>query len=49
MVDFCPLLTIYFMKFINIGPAYIRGWAGGAQVGVGAGKSLNKEARGHKE
>ena len=28
-------------------PAYIRGWVGGAQGGMGGGKSLNKEARRH--
>ena len=33
------------MEFINIGPVYIRGWAGGARGGVGGGKSLIKEER----
>ena len=42
----------FFMEFINIGPVYIRGWAGGTQGwggreghkgGVGGGKSLSKE------
>ena len=31
------------MKFINVGPVYIRGWAGGVQSGVGGGKTLKKE------
>ena len=31
------------MEFINIGPVYIRGWAGGARGGVGGGKNLIKE------
>ena len=38
---FRQFLTIFFMEFINIGLAYIRGGRGG----VGGGKSLNKEAR----
>ena len=38
----------FFMEFINIGPVYIRGWAGGAWGGVGGGKSLNKEEIRHK-
>ena len=38
------------MEFINIaiGLGYLRGWAGGAWGGVDGGKSLNKQARGHK-
>ena len=45
------------MEFINIGPVYIRGWVGGARgwggweghgVGVGCGKSLNKEEISYK-
>ena len=45
MAGFRQFLTSFFMEFINIGPAYIRGWVGGVQGGVGGGKSLNKEAR----
>ena len=43
------------MEFINIGPVYIRGWAGGAWEweghggGMGGGKSLIKEETRHKE
>ena len=31
MADFCQFFMIFFMEFINIGPVYIRGWAGGMQ------------------
>ena len=40
--------TIFLMKFINIGPVYIRGWEGGVWGWVGGGKSLIKEERRHK-
>ena len=33
----------FFMEFINMGPVYIRGGQEGRRVGVGGGKSLNKE------
>ena len=49
MADFCQFLTIFLMEFINIGPVYIRGWAGGRGGGVGGGKSLIKEEIRHKE
>ena len=29
---FLPVLKIFFMEFINIGPAYMRRWAGGGWV-----------------
>ena len=45
---FLPVFDDFFMEFINIGPVYIRGWAGLAWGGVGGGKSLNKEERRHK-
>ena len=48
MAGFCQFFTIFFMEFINIGPVYIRGWAGGAWGGVGDGKSLIKEEKRHK-
>ena len=48
MAGFRQFFTIFLMEFINIGPVYIRGWAGGARSGVGGGKSLNKEERRHK-
>ena len=47
MAGFCQFFTIFLMEFINIGPVYIRGWAGGG--GVGGGKSLSKEEIRHKE
>ena len=40
---FTPVFDDFFMEFINIGPAYIRGWVGGYGSWVGGGKSLNKE------
>ena len=59
MADFRQFLTIFLMEFINIGPVYIRGWAGwargwaggreGCGGGVGGGKSLIKEEIRHKE
>ena len=45
MAGFRRFFTIFLMEFINIGPVYIRGWAGGARGGVGGGKSLIKEER----
>ena len=44
MAGFRQFFMIFLMEFINIGPVYIRGWAGG----VGSGKSLIKEERRHK-
>ena len=49
MADFRQFLTIFLLEFINIGPVYIRGWAGGARGGVSGGKSLIKEEIRHKE
>ena len=56
MADFRQFLTIFLLEFINIGPVYIRGWAGGRGGGregrgggVGGGKSLIKEEIRHKE
>ena len=46
MAGFRQFFTISLMEFINIGPVYIRGWAGGAR---GGGKSLIKEEIRHKE
>ena len=43
MAGFHQFFMIFLMEFINIGPVYIRGWAGGARGGVGGGKSLIKE------
>ena len=43
MAGFRQFFTIFLMEFINIGPVYIRRWAGGARGGVGGGKSLIKE------
>ena len=49
MAGFRQFFTIFLMEFINIGPVYIRGWAGGARGWVGGGgKSLIKEERRHK-
>ena len=48
MAGFRQFFTYFFMEFINIGPVYIKEWVGGAQGGVGGGKSLNKEERRHK-
>ena len=31
MPGFRQFFTIFLMEFINIGPVYIRGWAGGAR------------------
>ena len=45
MAGFRQFFTIFLMEFINIGPEYIRGWAGV----VGGGKSLIKEEIRHKE
>ena len=49
MAGFRQFFTNFLMEFINIGPVYIRGWVGGAQGGVGGGKSLIKEEIRHKE
>ena len=49
MADFRQFLTIFLLEFINIGPVYIRGWAGGARGWVGGAKSLIKEEIRHKE
>ena len=49
MPGFRQFFTMFLMEFINIGPVYIRGWAGGARGGVGGGKSLIKEEIRHKE
>ena len=43
MADFHQLLTIFFMEFINIGPAHIRGWVGGAQGGWVVAKAKAKK------
>ena len=48
MASFQLFFTIFLMEFINIGPVYIRGWVGGAQGGLGGGKSLIKEERRHR-
>ena len=48
MAGFRQFFTISLMEFINIGPVYIRGWAGGRGGGEGGGKSLIKEERRHK-
>ena len=45
---FSPVFYDFLTEFINIGLVYIRGWGGGAQNGVGGGKSLIKEERRHK-
>ena len=45
---FLPVFDDFFMEFINIRPAYTRGWVGEARDEVGGGKRLNKEARRHK-
>ena len=43
---FSPVFDNFFMIFINVGPAYIRGWGGRVCRGrVGGGKNLNTEAR----
>ena len=39
MADFCQLLTIFFMEFINIGPGYIRRWVG-VEWGWGGGRGM---------
>ena len=44
---FLPVL-VFFMEFINIVPVYVRGGLEGCRGGVDGGKSLNKEAKGHK-
>ena len=49
MADFRQFFTIFLIEFINIGPVYIRGWAGGVRGGVDGGKSLIKEEIRHKE
>ena len=48
MAGFRPVLIIFSMEFINIGPVYIRGGREGHGGGVGGGKILNKEERRHK-
>ena len=48
MAGFRQFFTIFLMKFINIGPVYIRGGQEGCRGGVGGGKSLMKEERRHK-
>ena len=45
MAGFWQFFMIFFMEFINIGPVYIRGWAGGARGWGGLWKSLIKEER----
>ena len=45
---FLPVFDDFFMDFINIGPAWIRGVREECGDGVSGGKSLNKEARWHK-
>ena len=42
MADFRQFLTIFLLEFINIGPVYIRGWAGGAWGWGGWWQKLNK-------
>ena len=39
---FSPVFTIFLMEFINIGPVYIRGWAGGARGWGGWWQKLNQ-------
>ena len=48
MAGFRQFFMVFFMEFINIGPMYIRGWAGRVRDRVGGGKSLNKEEIRHK-
>ena len=38
-------LTIFLMKFINIGPVYIRGWEGGARGWDGCWQKLNQRRK----
>ena len=45
MANFHQLLTIFFMEFINIGPAHIRGWVRGAQGGWVVAKAKTKNRR----
>ena len=42
MADFRQFLTIFLLEFINIGPVYIRGWAGGARGWGGWWQKLNQ-------
>ena len=45
MADFCQFLTIFFMEFINIGPAYIREWVGGERGWGGWWKKLKQRSK----
>ena len=45
MADFHQFLTIFFMEFINVGPAHIRGWVGGAQGGWVVAKAKTKKQK----
>ena len=42
MAGFRQFFTIFLMEFINIGPVYIRGWAGGARRWGGWWQKLNQ-------
>ena len=42
MAGFRQFFTIFLMEFINIGPVYIRGWAGGARGWGGWWQKLNQ-------
>ena len=42
MPGFRQFFTIFLMEFINIGPVYIRGWAGGARGWGGWWQKLNQ-------
>ena len=45
MAGFHQFFTIFFMEFINIGPVYIRGWAGGARGWGGWWQKLNQRRK----
>ena len=45
MAEFSPVSDDFFMEFINIGPAYIRGWVGGVQGWRGWWQRLNQRSK----
>ena len=45
MAGFRQFFTIFLMEFINIGPVYIRGWAGGAQGWGGWWQKFNQRRK----
>ena len=45
MAGFCQFFTIFLMEFINIGPVYIRRWAGGARGWGGWWQKLNQRRK----